>query len=88
MAKQNRNSSTVLSALVAFSGFALTTAPTASAAGYGCSGSQIGAYAVKTSGGTTFDTVYLYYDSSTTTTCTTRVQSPSPPPTTAFTSVR
>ncbi|MFI8531485.1 hypothetical protein ACIGMX_14675 [Streptomyces aquilus] len=61
----HKRAATVLSALVAFSGFALTTAPTAGAATYGCNGSQIGAYAVKTSGGTTFGTAYLYYDSST-----------------------
>ncbi|SNX63469.1 hypothetical protein SAMN06272735_5278 [Streptomyces sp. TLI_55] len=45
-------------------GATLVTAPTASAAGYGCSGSLISTYPVKDNGGTTRGNVYLYYNSS------------------------
>ena len=44
-------------------------APSASAAGYGCPGSQIDTYAIKSSGGTTYGTVHLYYNSSTGSNC-------------------
>ncbi|MBW5252331.1 hypothetical protein JGS39_25630 [Streptomyces sp. P01-B04] len=47
---------------------ALTLAPSASAAGYGCSGSQIDSYSVITgsaNGSVNYGNVYLYYDSST-----------------------
>ncbi|WP_306311701.1 hypothetical protein [Streptomyces hydrogenans] len=43
-------------------------APSASAAAtgaYGCGGSQIDSYQVKTSGGSVYGNVYLYYDAST-----------------------
>ena len=49
-------------------------APSASAAGYGCSGSQIDTYPVKTSGGTTYSNIYLYYDSSTGENCASNVR--------------
>ncbi|KKD09679.1 hypothetical protein TN53_02115 [Streptomyces sp. WM6386] len=49
-------------------------APSASAAGYGCPGSQIDTYAVKTSGGTTYSNIYLYYDSATGTNCASNVR--------------
>ncbi|MEE1739974.1 hypothetical protein [Streptomyces sp. BE147] len=39
--------------------------PAAHAAGYGCGGSEIDSYAVKTSGGTVYGYIHLYYDSST-----------------------
>ena len=48
---------------VALGGLAM--APAAHAGAYGCAGSQIGAYSVTTSGGTSYGTAYLYYDSST-----------------------
>jgi len=40
-------------------------APAASAAAYGCDGSEIDTYPVKTSGGTQYATIHLFYDSST-----------------------
>ncbi|MEW2518640.1 hypothetical protein [Actinacidiphila alni] len=46
----------------------LILSPSASAAttgAYGCSGTQIDTYAVKTSGGSVWGTIHLYYDSST-----------------------
>lgn len=43
----------------------VSIAPAAHAGGYGCSGSQIDSYTVKTSGGTQYGTIFLYYDSST-----------------------
>ncbi|MFF5341946.1 hypothetical protein ACWDUG_16370 [Streptomyces cellulosae] len=42
-----------------------TMAPSASAGGYGCSGSQIDSFPMYASGGTLFGNVFLYYDSST-----------------------
>ncbi|WP_371598677.1 hypothetical protein [Streptomyces sp. NBC_00564] len=58
----------VLTALAAVSSIffgMLALAPTASAAGYGCAGSQIDSYPMYATGGTQFGTVFLYYDSST-----------------------
>ncbi|MFI1724516.1 hypothetical protein [Streptomyces sp. NPDC020489] len=54
---------------MATAGAALVSAPTASAAGYGCSGSLISTYAVKDNGGVTRGNVYLYYNSSNGTNC-------------------
>ncbi|MFF8989706.1 hypothetical protein ACF09H_07085 [Streptomyces sp. NPDC014983] len=44
-------------------------APAASAGTYGCGGSEIDSYAVKTNGGTQYATVHLFYDSSTKRNC-------------------
>lgn len=63
----------MLTAAASITGLAIVAAPSASAttttassaAAYGCSGTEIDSYAVKTSGGTTFGTIHLYYDSST-----------------------
>ncbi|MFF7447570.1 MULTISPECIES: hypothetical protein [unclassified Streptomyces] len=52
--------STMLAALALFIG-GLVMAPTASAAGYGCSGNLIDTYDVKTSNGVKYGVVYLYY---------------------------
>ena len=54
----------MLAATIAMLASGLMFAPAASAAGYGCSGSEIDTYAVKTSGGTQYATIHLYYDSS------------------------
>ncbi|MFG2882992.1 hypothetical protein ACGFYV_11935 [Streptomyces sp. NPDC048297] len=40
-------------------------APAASAGTYGCAGSEIDTYPVKTNGGTQYGTIHLFYDSST-----------------------
>ncbi|MEV6111230.1 hypothetical protein AB0L59_01630 [Streptomyces sp. NPDC052109] len=55
----------ILASVAAVIGFSILSAPAASAAGYGCSGNQIDSYSVKTSGGSQYATIYLYYDSST-----------------------
>ncbi|MDO0934664.1 hypothetical protein QQY66_24380 [Streptomyces sp. DG2A-72] len=52
--------STLFATLALFIG-GLVMAPTASAAGYGCSGNLIDTYDVKTSGGVKYGVVYLYY---------------------------
>ncbi|WP_269855371.1 hypothetical protein [Streptomyces sp. RPT161] len=54
-------------ASLALAGFVI--APQASAASYGCSGTQIDSYPVTTNGGTQYATIYLYYDSATGTNC-------------------
>ncbi|WP_075031803.1 hypothetical protein [Streptomyces mirabilis] len=54
----------LFTALLAIVG-GLVLAPAASAATYGCSGSEIGTYPVTTSGGTNYGTIHIYYDSST-----------------------
>jgi hypothetical protein len=52
--------STVLT-LAGIAGYSLATAPTASAATYGCNGSQIDSWD-NTYGGTTYATTYLFWD--------------------------
>lgn len=45
---------------------AVAPAATAAPAGaYGCAGNQVDTYSVKTTGGTVYGTIHLYYDSST-----------------------
>ncbi|MFJ3716678.1 hypothetical protein [Streptomyces sp. NPDC090057] len=56
-----------VTAAIAASG--VVFAPAASAAAYGCAGSEIDTYAVKTSGGTQYSTIHLFYDSSTGNNC-------------------
>lgn len=60
-----RKAAVAFSALMAILGFSFITAPTASAAGYGCSGNLVGTWDVKTSGGTIYGYYYVYYDSAT-----------------------
>lgn len=58
----------ILSGILLLLGGSLVMAPSASAAAtgaYGCAGSQIDSYQVKTSGGTVYGNVHLYYDSAT-----------------------
>jgi hypothetical protein len=50
-------------ALSAIAGYSLVTAPAASAATYGCNGSQIDSWN-NTYGGTTYATTYLFWDGS------------------------
>ncbi|GHF93989.1 hypothetical protein GCM10017667_25090 [Streptomyces filamentosus] len=61
---KNRIMATI-AALASILGFALISAPAASAGGYGCSGGLIATYPVKTSSGTIFGNIHVYYDSST-----------------------
>ncbi|CAM5449962.1 hypothetical protein ACFYZI_18585 [Streptomyces griseorubiginosus] len=58
-----------LAATVAVIASGMVFAPAASAAGYGCAGSEIDTYPVKTSGGTQYATIHLFYDSSTGNNC-------------------
>ncbi|GAA3818788.1 hypothetical protein GCM10022206_66380 [Streptomyces chiangmaiensis] len=53
----------LLASALAFAGLSLVGAPAAHASGYGCSGSLIDSYAVRTNGGTgtRYGTLYLYY---------------------------
>ncbi|SED52115.1 hypothetical protein SAMN05428939_5429 [Streptomyces sp. TLI_105] len=60
-----RRISSIVGGLVLAAGSLFVAAPPASAASYGCTGTQIDSYALKTSSGVTNGTVYLYYDSST-----------------------
>jgi hypothetical protein len=54
---------TILAVALTFAGLTFAAAPAAQAAGYGCDGTQIDSYAVKTSTGTTYGYLYLYYSS-------------------------
>ncbi|WP_157877421.1 spore-associated protein A [Streptomyces odonnellii] len=66
-----------IAAAVSIGGFTVAVAPGASAApagAYGCAGSEIDTYAVKTSGGATWGTIHLYYDSSTGLNCAVNVK--------------
>lgn len=56
---------TVLASAALAVGAGIFVAPSAHASGWGCSGTQIDTYAVKTPSGTTWGTVHLYYNSST-----------------------
>ncbi|MFJ3421021.1 hypothetical protein ACIPN8_32285 [Streptomyces sp. NPDC086082] len=58
-----------LAATAAIVASGVVFAPAASAAGYGCAGSEIDTYPVKTSGGTQYATIHLYFDSSTDRNC-------------------
>ncbi|MEE4542694.1 hypothetical protein V2S66_12035 [Streptomyces sp. V4-01] len=56
----------VVTAAAAVVAGSILVAPGADASGYGCSGTEIGTYAVRVSGGTTsYGTAHLYYDSAT-----------------------
>lgn len=56
----------MLASAAAIVGGSILAAPGATASGYGCSGTEIGTYAVRVSGGTTsYGTAHLYYDSAT-----------------------
>lgn len=61
-----KNACRAFVALAVILGGSLVSAPSASAAGYGCSGSLIDTYDVRTNAGsgTLFGHVYLYYNSS------------------------
>lgn len=59
----------MLAISTALVGYGLVTAPSASAANYGCAGSSIDSFAVKSQQGTTFGHIYLYFDSSTKKNC-------------------
>ncbi|MER8073138.1 hypothetical protein ABTZ59_33250 [Streptomyces sp. NPDC094034] len=56
-----RRAISVLSAVFAMLIGGIAFAPTASAAGYGCSGNLIDSYDVRTDGGTKWGVAYLYY---------------------------
>lgn len=58
-----RKLATVLASALTFAGFTFAAAPAAHAAGYGCGGSLIDSYDVRTNGGTgtKYGTLYLYY---------------------------
>ncbi|SOD85179.1 hypothetical protein SAMN06272765_2585 [Streptomyces sp. Ag109_G2-15] len=62
---RNKRIISVLSVLFSLFGFALITAPSASAAGYGCSGSLVDNHPIRTTENVTYGNLYLYYDSST-----------------------
>ncbi|MDN3266595.1 hypothetical protein [Streptomyces sp. MA15] len=55
----------ILVSVLAFTGFTFASAPAAQAADYGCSGSLIDSYSVRTNGGTgtKYGTLNLYYSS-------------------------
>ncbi|MFD6494652.1 hypothetical protein ACFV99_39395 [Streptomyces sp. NPDC059944] len=59
----------MLAGIIAIMASGVIFAPTASAAGYGCAGSEIDTYPVKTSGGTQYATIHLFYNSSTGNNC-------------------
>lgn len=59
----------VFSALFAIAGFSLVSAPAASAAGYGCSGSLIAQKSIRTTENVQFGVLNVYYDSSTGVNC-------------------
>ncbi|MEV5736319.1 hypothetical protein [Streptomyces sp. NPDC052292] len=60
-----RRIASVLTGILLLLGGSFILAPSASAAGYGCGGSEIDTYQVKTSGGSVYGNIHLYYDSST-----------------------
>lgn len=63
-----RRVTSILAGILLLLGGSFILAPSASAAAtgaYGCSGSEIDTYQVKTTGGTVYGNVHLYYDSST-----------------------
>ncbi|MFC8392220.1 hypothetical protein [Streptomyces sp. NPDC057238] len=62
---RKRTAASGLVVAMATVGATLIAAPTASAAGYGCSGSLISTYPVKDNSGVSRGNVYLYYNSST-----------------------
>lgn len=63
-----RKVAAIISGILLTLGWMFTLSPAANAAttaAYGCSGSQVDTYPVKTSGGSVWGNIYLYYDSST-----------------------
>ncbi|MEU9950342.1 hypothetical protein [Streptomyces sp. NPDC047939] len=65
----------VLTSLAAITGGAMVIAPSASAAGFGCPGSQIDVYPVTdANNGTTLSNIFLYYDSATGKNCASNVR--------------
>ncbi|MFJ3941786.1 hypothetical protein [Streptomyces parvus] len=55
---------TLFSLLLGIAGMGLVSAPTASAAGYGCGGSLVGQYNIKGADKSTWGTINVYYSSS------------------------
>ncbi|MFE5485709.1 hypothetical protein [Streptomyces sp. NPDC056527] len=64
----HRKATAILGSLGMAAAFLVIGAPTASAGGYGCAGSQIATYPVKY-GSTTYGNIHVYYDASTGNNC-------------------